>query len=317
MGRFKQVAYTFWWMLKSLVLKLTPARRILLLISLVLLLISHKGEYNGENIQVGIDTTIGAGLILLFILMLELKDKLLAHDELAAGRAVQAALMPEVSPSVPGWSIWLFTRTANEVGGDLVDFQKLDTSRFRISLADVAGKGLSAALFMAKLQATIRVLAPETDSLSELGTKINRIFLHDGVRNMFASLVCLELQPGAGGVRFFNAGHLPPLLMRSTTVAELQKGDAGIGLFPDASYTEQKVELQRGDVLIVYSDGVSDAKNEQGEFFGAERLLHLVPTLGNLDAREIGERIRKEVDNFVDEARVYDDLSLVVLKRKD
>jgi serine phosphatase RsbU (regulator of sigma subunit) len=104
-----------------------------------------------------------------------LKDKLLAHGELESGRAVQRAMIPEQAPLVPGWNLWLFTRSANEVGGDLVDFLRMNGDRFGIAIGDVAGKGLGAALFMVKIQATLRALTPDHDSLTDLASKLNRI----------------------------------------------------------------------------------------------------------------------------------------------
>ena len=307
--------HTVGWLLKALFLKLTPARRLLLVVAFILVLFANNLEYNGESLRVTINMGVAAGCIVLFVLMLELKDKLLAKDELEAGRAVQSALLPERTPKVPGWSVWLFTRTANEVGGDLVDFQKVDAERFRMTLADVAGKGLSAALLTAKLQATVRALAPDIESLGEVGTKLNRIFYRDSLRNVFASVVYLEVRSDTGDVRFINSGHLPPLLLRGTEIEEMPKGDAAIGILPDAVCTEHRVELKKGDMLLVYSDGLSDAKNGAGEFFGTQRLLKLLPMLKDLDASEAGEGIVAEVDRFVGDARVYDDLSLLVLKR--
>ncbi len=155
MGRLKRWIYQFFWMLKALFLKLTPARRLLLTLALLFFFISTPiTGNNNENLEI-------AGIILiLFVIGLELKDKILARNELAAGRAVQNALMPPEKPIVPGWDVFLFNQPANDVGGDLVDFLRIDQTKFSISIGDVAGKGLGAALFMAKLQATIRALVP-------------------------------------------------------------------------------------------------------------------------------------------------------------
>ena len=164
----KRWILTAWWLLKALFLKLTPARRLLLILATIFIIAPNTIAYSGDRLRISLEPTTFAVAILLFILMLELKDKLVARDELEAGRAVQTALTPEQTPTIPGWSVWLFTRAANEVGGDLVDLQMLGTNRFRISLADVAGKGLKAALFTAKLQATLRALSPDLPQLTDL-----------------------------------------------------------------------------------------------------------------------------------------------------
>ena len=151
MGRVRKWIRITFLLAKSLFLKLTPGRRILLVLG-VLLAISRMSESNNYS-HIGL-------IILILVLALELKDKLLARDELETGRKVQIALMPERNPVIDGWDVWLFTRPANEVGGDLVDYIWLDHQRLGITLGDVAGKGLGAALLMAKLQATLRALAP-------------------------------------------------------------------------------------------------------------------------------------------------------------
>ena len=112
----RRVILTTWWLLDSLVRKLTPARRLIVVFALILILLPHSVQFGDDGLMVTIETSMFAFLLLLFVLMLELKDKLLARDELAEGRAVQIALMPEITPEIPGWSVWLFMRTANEVG---------------------------------------------------------------------------------------------------------------------------------------------------------------------------------------------------------
>jgi sigma-B regulation protein RsbU (phosphoserine phosphatase) len=207
------------------------------------------------------------------------------------------------------------TRPANEVGGDLVDFLEIEKNRFGVALGDVAGKGLKAALLMAKLQATLRAVAADFHSLAELGAKLNAILRRDGLPDSFASLVYLELQPDAGIVRLLNAGHMPPIILKGAAIAETPHGAVAIGVLPEAVFTEQRIELHRGEVLLVYSDGVTEAVNETGDFFGDQRLLAFLPALAGFSAPQIGEQILAEVDRFVGEARAHDDLSLIVLKR--
>lgn len=313
MGRVKQWLYLSWWLLKSLILKLTPTRRLLLALGLLFFWMQANIGYSDHSVRINIHLL--GGFILLFVLMLELKDKLLARKELEAGHAVQKALMPERTPHVPGWKLWLFSRSANEVGGDLVDFIKLTDDRFGIALGDVAGKGLRAALLTAKLQATLRALVPDFTSLSEFGVKLNQIFCRDSLPNIFASFVYLEFQPNSGVVRVVNAGHIPPVVVRGIKVEGMEKGGAALGILPEAMFVEQRIDLQVNDVLIVYSDGLTEAQSEDGEFFGEQRLLNLLPTLSRFSVEQIGERLVAEVDSFLGEARANDDLSIALLKR--
>jgi sigma-B regulation protein RsbU (phosphoserine phosphatase) len=256
-----------------------------------------------------------SGAIILFILMLELKDKLLAKEELEAGRAVQNALMPPRSPEVPGWRLWLYTRSANEVGGDLVDFVRIHDRRYGVAVGDVAGKGLRAALMTAKLQATLNALVSESSSLRTFIAKLNRIFCRDCLPNLFASLLFVEFRADSGKVRLVNAGHLPPLLVRGSNVTPLQKGGVALGLMPATRFTEQSLNLRKNDLLFIYSDGLTDAQNEAGEFFGEQRLLGLLSALKDSSADQIGEALITHVNRFMGEARAADDLSIAILKR--
>ncbi|MCK6561315.1 serine/threonine-protein phosphatase [candidate division KSB1 bacterium] len=315
MGKFKRFFVMAWWLIKSLFLKLTPVRRVLVVISCVLVIQSGTIGFAGSNVNVTSDTGKAGFIILLFVLMLELKDKMTAQSELAAGRVVQRALMPKRNPVVAGWEIWMIAQPANEVSGDFVDYLALDGERLGLALGDVAGKGLKAALLMVKLQATLRALAAEFDSLAELGAKLNAILRRDGLPDSFASLVYLELQPDSGSVRLLNAGHMPPLRLSDFKLEEIAQHATALGLTPEATFVEQRVELQRGETLLIYSDGLTEARNEAGDFFGEERLFALLRSLAGLQAAEMGARIIAAIAAFVGEAPAHDDLSMLVLQR--
>jgi sigma-B regulation protein RsbU (phosphoserine phosphatase) len=314
----RRVRRAFWrtvWLVRALLLKLTPARRIMLAAALVLLLFGFQGRVATSRAQITVRySPVGMALVVA-VLFLELKDKLVARDELEAGRQVQLALMPEENPAVPGWDIWLHTQPANDVGGDLVDHLALDHLAHAIALGDVAGKALPAALLSVKLQATIRALAPGFDRLGDLGAAVNRILFRDGLPARFASLVYLVIAAGSGQVRALNAGHMPPLVVRRGSVTTMERGGIVLGIMPDIAYSEQSVHLDLGDVLIVYSDGVSEAMNEAGDFFGDERLVAEAAKAANLPARAIGEHILTAVRAFVGHAPQNDDVSLIVLRR--
>jgi hypothetical protein len=306
-------AFVGWWILKNSILKLTPLRRILLVIGLVLALTDVSIKSNGS--QVMLQYRVVGVFCLLLVIVLELKDKLLAHSELESGRAVQRAMNPESAPFVPGWNVWLFTRSANEVGGDLVDFLRLDGGRFGVAIGDVAGKGLGAALFMVKIQSTIRALAPEFDSLSDLASKLNSILMRDGIPGKFASLMFVRIDSSAGRVRFVNAGHMPPLIVSRSGLSELPKGNAALGLSADTQFAERDVTLETGQSLFIYSDGLTEARNEQGEFYGLERLKSLCRDCSSISAQSFGERVLQSVSVFEGNARRNDDLTLAILQK--
>ncbi len=315
MNVFKRFFVTAWWMLKGLFFRLTPVRRLIFVIGLLFILFSRSVIYDDGGVHVESETSVAGILCIILVLMLELKDKLLAKEELEAGRAVQNALAPPRSPELPGWKLWLYTRSANEVGGDLVDFIELDGGKAGLVLGDVAGKGLRAALLMAKLQATVRAVAGDMESLSDMASKVNRIFCRDSLKNIFASMVYLELVPGSGRVRVVNAGHFPPVVVKAGGVSTTQKGGAALGLTPAAVYTESELTLEPGEILCAYSDGVCEAQNVVGDFFGEERIRTILGRNFGKPVDAVGTEIVRVVNTFVGEAKRRDDLTLILVGR--
>ena len=312
MGWFKKFFFIPAWLLRIMFFKLTRIRRLLLAVAIVLLFVNINNNDSGITFNNSIFTII----ILLFILILELKDKLIAVDELSAGRAVQTAFMPPENPDVPGWSVWLYSRPANSVGGDMVDLIPVDGTNFGIVLGDVSGKELGAALYMVKLQSTLRALASDSVSLSDLGSKINRIFHRDSESNRFATMVYASLKKEHGDLNILNAGHLPPLIMSEGKLSELGKGSPALGIKNTSRYKEEKVKLKKGDYFIIYSDGVSEASNDDGEFYGTGRFKDAILKNNNLSPQEMGRTLISGVNHFVGNNKFYDDLSIIILRKE-
>ncbi len=313
MGLVRRWLYFGAWLFKSLFMKLSPARRVLLALTLFLLWGRAQWAADGHSLRVDLGGL--AVVLLLLLLMLELKDKLVARSELQAGRVVQQALLPKQAPRVAGWDVWISTRPANEVGGDLVDFVPHEDGRVGLVLADVCGKGLPAALLMARLQATVLAFVPELPSLAALASKLHKVFRTRGLENRFATLVYLELEPGSSRVRLVNAGHMPPLVVGPGQIQPLPAGGPALGIPGAVTYAEQSVDLGAGQALVVYSDGVTEALNEGDAFFGDERLLASLRETAGRPAAEVAHQLLGAVETFVGEARWHDDVSLVVLRR--
>ncbi len=315
MNRLRRWLMLGWWLLEALITRLPPARRAMLLVALLLSVAGQARFTVSDGTEVSFNFAPAGFVIVLLVLMLELKDRLLAHDELSIGRQVQMALLPKSEPVVPGWSIWIYTRPANHVGGDLVDFLPLRAGAAGLALGDVAGKGLGAALLMAKLQSTLRALAPDCENLGEVGARVNRILCRDGLPNRFATLVYCELEPGSECVRVLNAGHLPVVVLREGAVESLPAPAPPLGIAADVRFEEQRIALGAGDTLIVHSDGLSEARNASGEFFGEKLLSSLWPALRGVPAAAAGRRLLDEAERFAGQETLDDDLSLVVVQR--
>ena len=307
MGRVRRWIRVGWWILKSMFFKLTSVRRILFLLGIILTFAFSRDDVD-RKFLIGV-------VIIIIVLMLELKDKLLARDELMVGRAVQMSLMPEENPNIPNWDVWIYSRPANEVGGDLVDYMSLGKNKWGFALGDVAGKGLGAALLMAKLQATLRAIAPNFKSLSKLGAELNKIFCRDGIPTRFISLAFLELTAESGTVKVLNAGHMPPMLISENKITEMSHGDVALGIKAKISYKEQIIDIEKGDLLFVYSDGVTEVRSGKNEFFGESRLMNLLLKNSNFASVDIGKKVLSAVKGFIGDERPSDDLSMILLKR--
>ncbi len=306
MGRMRRWLKITWWILKSMFFKLTPVRRILFVVGIILLI----GFSNNQNNQF-----IPGIVIIIIVLMLELKDKLLAHDELKVGRAVQISLMPKKSPLVTGWDVTFYTQPANDVGGDLIDYIEFDQNRWGFVIADVAGKGLGAALVSAKLQATIRAIANNFNSLAKLGQELNRIFYRDRIPERFVSLVYFEIKENIDEINIINAGHMPPIVIKKGKFKELNPMNAAIGIKPDVQFESQHIKLDAGDLFVTYSDGITEARNKSDEFFGEARLKTFLQSHFHLSSLQIGKLLLKEIRSFIGDERYSDDLSFIILKR--
>jgi sigma-B regulation protein RsbU (phosphoserine phosphatase) len=253
--------------------------------------------------------------ILLLVFMLEMMDKVLAKDEIEVARQVQLALLPSRHPQPEGLSLWSFMRPANDVGADLVDYIDLPGGRLGVVLGDVAGKGLGAALLTAKLQATLRALIPACPSLSELGSQLNAILFRDGIDNRFVTLFYFEIEPVSGRMRYLNAGHNPPFVLRASGLEALPASAIPLGMMAGTTYAESELRMHAGEALVVYSDGLTEARNAEDEEFGTDRLRALMPRLRGLSAETGVRLIIDEVDGFLAGERPHDDMSLVVLLR--
>jgi len=316
MNAIKKFFVLPWWLLKAMYLRLTPFRRILFFIGLIGFFTFGNFSSGPEGTELTLNiSAVFTAFVFLFILALELKDKLLAKTELQEGRAIQQLLMPEQSPKVKGWDIWLFTRSANDVGGDLLDFIQIDENKFGVAVGDVAGKGLSAALLMAKLQSTIRAIIYDQLPLHKMCQKLNSIFYRDSPAKIFASLVYAEIYDSSGEINFINAGHYPPLVVKREQVIKLSKESPALGIILNAEFSGKNVILTKDEFLVVYSDGLTEAQNESGDFFEESRLIELLNKRSSITARQLGEMIIDSVDLFRGKVPAHDDLTLAILKK--
>jgi sigma-B regulation protein RsbU (phosphoserine phosphatase) len=230
---------------------------------------------------------------------------------------VQKRLFPDKPPAMAAVTLAGISIPARSVGGDYYDFLDLGGKRIGIALADVAGKGVAAALIISVVQASLRIIAAEGATLGVLAAKMNRYLHRSTGSNAYATFFYAEIDEDARKLRYVNAGHNPPCLLRCATdrsIEELPAGGTVIGLFPQSSYEECAIELRAGDVLIAFTDGVPEAMNPQEEEFGEERLKALLRASAHLPVSEMASLITRELKSWIDSAAQYDDLTFILVK---
>jgi sigma-B regulation protein RsbU (phosphoserine phosphatase) len=247
----------------------------------------------------------------------EEKDRL--EDELELSQKIQQALLPQQTPDIPGVELAAFSRPAHYVGGDYFDFFSFRDQAHGLAIGDVAGKGMSASLLMASLQASLRTLAPEHGSPAEVAQRLNSLFVHNIHLTTFVTLFLGRLDPRTRTLTYCNAGHNPPLLYRAQTngrepLTWLRPTGAAIGLIEEAQFTAETITLLPGDVLLFYTDGVTEAENPQEEQFGSERLAEVVQQEADLSAAELIRELRYRLQEFANGQPLADDTTIVVCK---
>ncbi|HSL55690.1 MAG TPA: SpoIIE family protein phosphatase [Pyrinomonadaceae bacterium] len=237
--------------------------------------------------------------------------------ELALASEIQQRFQPTAPPHVNGYELQGISFPCYEIGGDYYDFIEREDGRLVIALGDVSGKGTAAALLMSSLHAAIHAQSASHDSLVATISAVNRYLADNIPANRFVTLFYAELDPESGSLSFLNAGHNPPLIVHSAgTVEQLASGGLPLGIKRDAEYREGRTQLQGGDVLVIYSDGVTEATSPSGEEFGATRLYEVVSRNIEASAAGIRDRIESSLTKFAQGTSAADDITLVIVKRQ-
>jgi sigma-B regulation protein RsbU (phosphoserine phosphatase) len=241
----------------------------------------------------------------------------LVNQELETARTIQKSFLPQSVPRLPGWDLAALWRPMHEVAGDFYDFYALPDGRLAIVIADVSGKGVPAALFMALSVTVLRFAMGLNFAPGELIKQANRAILSSQQSRMFTTAFIGYLDFKSAALQFALAGHNPPLLYRAATerCEYLQARGVAMGVFGDAHYDQKAVTLANGDVLVLYTDGITEAINEDEEEFQEERLEELVTRHASRPARELADLIVAAVADFAQDQGAFDDETLVVIKR--
>ena len=239
------------------------------------------------------------------------------EQELQLASEIQQRFQPTQAPNVPGYELQGISFPCYEIGGDYYDFIKRANGRMVVTLGDVSGKGTAAALLMSSLHAAVHAQSASHDSLTETIAAVNNYLAENTPTNRFVTLFYAELDPKTGNLSFINAGHNPPLIVHAAgTMENLASGGLPLGIKLDAEYKEGRTQLQANDVLVIYSDGVSEAQNPEGEEFGTERLYDVVSRNMDASAAGIRDRIEAALTKWSQGTPAADDITLVIVKRQ-
>jgi len=321
-GHRLHVVKEFFW---AVLEKLSPARRVLLLAALIMLLFPSSGfsyqDAAHEFHVVELDLHFWGGLLLLLLLMLEIGDRVVMKRDLQIAREIQTWLLPGAPPQIPGISVAYTTRPANTVAGDYYDVfprpgKSNEENRVVFAVADVAGKSIPAAMLMATFQASLKTLSTAQVALPELVANMNRYACSNSQGGLrFTTAFLAEYDAAHRVFNYINAGHNAPILRRSNGLIErLDVGGLPIGIQSDAKYESASVPLAPGDWLIIFTDGLVEAENARQEEYGESRLLNSIAAGAATSPPEMLNRLMAELDLFVGSTPQHDDVTCLLVK---
>ncbi|HKW89900.1 MAG TPA: PP2C family protein-serine/threonine phosphatase [Candidatus Acidoferrales bacterium] len=317
LGRALRVCWAFF---TAMLMKLSPARRVALLIAIVLLIV-HVNANRGNAIY-AFDFS-GIGVAILFLLLaLELADRVTMKRDLEIARDIQRWLVPDKPPVVPGVDIAFATRPQNTVAGDYYDaFMRPGPEGaagqvLLMVVADVAGKSVPAALLMATFQASVHSLAARPGSLDELARELNHYACDHSLSGMrFTTAFLAEWDPAARQLRYVNAGHNAPFLRRTSgTVERLGEGSLPFGISNAAEYKSVAVRIIPDELLVIFTDGLAEAVNASGQEYGEPRLENRVASFTSESAAAALSALMGDVDAYVGQARQHDDITCLAAR---
>jgi hypothetical protein len=305
-------------------MKLTPARRAIYAAALISIVIGLAELFQEVHLLVVPHPTFAPGtlwllagfLLVNFLVFVEVADRLTLKNDLEIARGIQQAMLPRAAFHASGVEAFGMTRPANTVGGDFYDILPLPDGRVLFALGDVAGKGSPASLLMALLLAMMRTLVDEGFEGAALAARLNAQIVKHAPASRFVTLFFGVLDTSTGEFGYVNAGQNPPLVRRATGAYDrLKTGGIALGMFEFATYEFASTRLNVGDVIVMYSDGVTEAEDEAGVPFEEPGLQAVIDGAGWASAKELAWATFAAVDQYSEQRRLFDDLTILVVRR--
>ena len=236
------------------------------------------------------------------------------EQDLFLASQIQNALLPKPQLGFPGWEVSYHYEPLGPVSGDYCDFVTIESGDLFFIFGDVSGKGVAASMLMARLHAIFRTLISIELPVDQLVARANRLFCESTLADSYATLVCGQATR-EGKIQICNAGHCPPLLVRSGQISQLEATGLPIGIFSRGDYAVHSLELAQGDTLVLYTDGLTEALNVSGQEYGDERLLRLIREAHQLALEALLTACLRDVNSFRAAAPRVDDLTLMAIRR--
>ena len=265
---------------------------------------------------------IGAFAILNLLLALELANKLTTRDELEIAREIQVSLQPQKLPEIPGLSISSFSKPAKIVGGDFFNFVKRQDNQLLSIVGDVAGKGIPAALYAARIQSMFESLSEQSTSPADIMKGLNQLICRRLREGDFITAVIAFLNSEQNSITIARAGHNWPLYYKAQTqtIQSLKPPGMCLGIDMDMGFyeclQEKKIPVNSGDILLLYSDGITEAMNSRNNLFDLSRLKSALKESAHFSAEKIIEGINYRLDEFIESVELHDDVTMVAIKVK-
>lgn len=246
----------------------------------------------------------------------EALEKERIEKELEVAASIQKMILPKTIPQIDGFEIAGMNVPTKQVGGDYFDVISLPDGKVALVIADASGKGVPAALLITTLQACLRAYLESNLSLEELMQRVNRAILRNSTENKFITFFIGILDPGSRKLEIVNAGHYPPLIARNCNLLKVRNTGVLLGCFESASFVRKEYLLESHDVLVMFTDGITEANNAKGEMYGDQRLEKIITENCTKTALELKEVIYKDVKVFEGSAEQTDDITMLIVKVK-
>lgn len=314
---FLRLPRAAWSIFVAMAHQLSPARRLVFAIAVPTLALSIFRQVMTRPIAIWEIWLLIAATLIFGLLLLELRDKLMLRHDLDVARQIQAGLVPSGSYNKGGYAVDASMRPADSVGGDYFDIIELRDGGVALAVGDVAGKGMPAALMMASLQGSLHTLIGAGARGTDLMTKLNGHLSAHIPSNRLVTFFYAELSGSGAGFRYINAGHNPPIVLRRQGgVEKLGANAIALGIFPDAVFEIGELSLDPGDVLLLYTDGITEAVGPEDQEYGEDRLVGFLSSHTHLARKEFLDSLRSEVLAFCGPVRPRDDMTLMLVSRE-